>query len=54
MEFALGLVGCAYALGYSEDASDAFWPFIGFACFPGFIGLAFLIMAAVNRGKGKV
>ncbi len=51
---AAGLVGLAYAFGYSEDASDAFWPFIGFACIPGFIGLAYLIVAMFNRGRGKV
>jgi hypothetical protein len=48
---AAGLVGLAYAFGYSEDASDAFWPFIGFACIPGFIGLAYLIIAIFNRGR---
>jgi len=51
---AAGFVGFAYALGYTEDAGDAFWPMIGLACIPGFIGLAFVIMAAFNRGKGKV
>jgi hypothetical protein len=52
---AAGFVGLAYALGYSDtDASDAFWPLMGVAAFPGFIGLAFLIMALVGRGKGKV
>ena len=49
---AIGLVGFAYAIGYADtDASDAFWPLIGCAAFPGFIGLAFLLMAAINRGK---
>ncbi len=52
---AAGIVGMAYALGYSgTDAADSFWPLVGIAAFPGFIGLAFLIMALVNRGKGKV
>jgi hypothetical protein len=50
---AAGFVGLAYALGYSGEG-DAFWPLLGTAAFPGFIGLAFLIMAAVNRGKGRV
>ena len=50
---AAGLVGLAYAFGYSEDASDAFWPFIGFACIPGFIGVAYLLIAIFNRGKGR-
>ncbi len=49
---AVGLCAFAYAIGYmDEDASDAFWPLIGCAAFPGFIGLAFLLMAAINRGK---
>jgi hypothetical protein len=51
---AAGLVGLAYAFGYSGDASEAFWPFIGFACIPGFIGVAYLIVALFNRGKGKL
>ena len=51
---AAGLVGMAYAFGYSEDAADAFWPFIGFACIPGFIGVAYLLIAIFNRSKGKV
>jgi hypothetical protein len=46
---AAGLVGLAYAFGYSEDAADAFWPFIGFACIPGFIGVAYLLIAIFNR-----
>lgn len=50
---AAGLVGMAYALGYSPDSSDAFWPLIGVAAFPGFIGVAFLIMSMLNRGKGQ-
>jgi hypothetical protein len=50
---AAGLIGFAYALGYSADAGDAFWPLVGIACFPGFIGLAFLVMAMLNSGKGR-
>jgi hypothetical protein len=53
---AVGLACFAYAIGYmdEEGAAHAFYPLIGMAAFPGFIGLAFLIMAAINRGKGKV
>ncbi len=51
---AAGLVACAYALGYDEEAGHAFWPTIGFAAFPAFIGVSFLVLAAINRGKGKV
>lgn len=54
MGVAAGLIGLAYALAYSDtDAGDAFWPLMGLAAFPGFIGLAFLIMALVARGKGE-
>ena len=49
---AAGLVGMGYALGYNEDSAEAFWPMLGIACFPGFIGLAVLVMAAINRNKG--
>jgi len=52
---AAGFIGLAYALGYSDnDAADAFYPLLGVAAFPGFIGAAFLIMALINRDKGKV
>ena len=52
---AAGIIGLAYALGYSDDdAAHAFYPLLGIAAFPGFIGLAFLIMALINRDKGKV
>ena len=52
---AAGLTGMAYAIGYMNDeAAHAFWPTLGIAAFPAFIGLAFLILAAINRGKGKV
>jgi hypothetical protein len=52
---AAGIVGLAYALGYSDDdAAHAFYPLLGIAAFPGFIGLAFLIMALINRDQGKV
>jgi hypothetical protein len=52
---AVGLACFAYAMGYMNDegAAQAFYPILGMAAFPGFIGLAFLIMAAINRGKGK-
>ncbi len=49
----LGFAAMAYALGYSEDASDAFWPLLGISAFPTFVGIAFLIMSVLNRGKGK-
>lgn len=51
---AVGMVGLAYALGYDEEAADAFWPLIGSAAFPGFIGAAFLITGLLNRGKARI
>jgi len=50
---AAGVVGFAYALGYGENTADAFYPLVGIAAFPGFVGVAFLINAALGRGKGK-
>ena len=52
---ALGIIGFAYAMGYSDnDAADAFWPLLGISAFPAFIGLALLVMAAINRGKRRL
>ncbi len=52
---AAGFVGLAYAMGYTDtDASDAFWPLIGVAAFPGFIGAALLVIAGLNRSKTKI
>jgi hypothetical protein len=50
---AAGMIGFAYALGYDENAADAFWPLVGIAAFPGFVGVAYLINAALGRRKGK-
>lgn len=52
---AAGFVGFAYALGYmdEEGAAHAFYPMIGIAAFPGFIGLAFLVMGLLGRRKGR-
>ncbi len=50
---AAGFVGFAYALGYMADSAEAFYPMIGLAAFPGFIGLAFLIMGLLGRGKDQ-
>lgn len=46
---AMGVVGSYY----SDDFDGVGW-MIGIATFPGFIGLAFVIMALVNRGKMRV
>ena len=45
-------VACAYAAEYWGDGdTDGFGWLLGFAAFPGFIGLAFLLMGLLNRGK---
>jgi len=49
---AAGMVAFAYALGYGPGP-DAFWPLIGLAAFPGFIGVALLVMALLN-GRGNL
>ncbi len=52
---AAAFVAMGYAGGYlGEDDTDAFGWLVGVAAFPGFVGLAFLIMAFLNRGKGKI
>jgi hypothetical protein len=45
----IGLAAMGWALGYEEP--DATLPLIGVACFPFFIGLAFVIMSFLNRGR---
>ena len=52
---AAAFVAMGYAADYWGDGdTDAFGWMIGIAAFPGFIGLAFLIMGLLNRGKGAV
>ncbi|MFC3070220.1 DUF6249 domain-containing protein [Phenylobacterium soli] len=45
----IGLAGMGLALGFEEP--DATFPLIGIACFPAFIGLAFIAMFFLNRGR---
>lgn len=49
---AAGLICFAYALGNDPDSADAFYPLLGISAFPGFVGIAYLINAALSR-KGK-
>ena len=52
---AAAFVASAYATDYWGDGdTDAYGWMVGFAAFPGFIGLAFLIMGLMNRGKSQV
>ena len=45
----LGIAAMAAALGFEDP--DATMPFLGFAAFPIFIGLAFIALSFVNRTK---
>lgn len=45
----IGLAAMGVALGFEEP--DATFPLIGIACFPAFIGLAFIAMYFLNRGR---
>jgi hypothetical protein len=45
----IGLAAMGWALGFEEP--DATLPLVGIACFPIFIGLAFVVMSFVNRNR---
>jgi hypothetical protein len=46
---ALGLVALGLIVGF--ESPDATYWFLGFAAFPGFIGLAFIVLGLLNRSK---
>jgi Domain of unknown function (DUF6249) len=46
---AIGLAAFGIALGFEEP--DAVFPLVACAAFPGFIGLAFIVLGLVNRTK---
>ena len=46
---AVGLACLGWAFSFEEP--DALFPFVGFAAFPAFIGIAFIVMWAVARDK---
>lgn len=46
---ALGLIALGLIVGFEEP--DASYWFLGFAAFPGFIGLAFVILGLLNKAK---
>lgn len=46
---AVGLAAFGYALGFEEP--DATYIFFGIAAFPGFIGLAFILMSFIGRDR---
>lgn len=45
----VGLAAMGIALNF--DDPDATMPMIGIACFPAFIGIAFIVMYFLNRGR---
>lgn len=45
---AIGLAGLGVAMSFDEP--DATFPLLGIACFPGFIGLAFILISFLGRG----
>lgn len=47
---AVGIAAFGIALGFEEP--DATFPLIACAAFPGFIGLAFVVLGLINRTKG--
>jgi hypothetical protein len=46
---AVGLAGLGIALSFDEP--DATYPLLGIACFPGFIGLAFILISFLGRSR---
>lgn len=49
MGVAIGLAAFGIALGFEEP--DATFPLVAIAAFPGFIGLAFLVLGLINRNR---
>jgi hypothetical protein len=47
---AVGFVALGSIISFEEP--DALYPMLGVAAFPGFIGLAFIVIALFARGKG--
>lgn len=46
---AVGLAAMGWAIGWDEP--DAAYPMFGIACFPAFIGIAFIVMYFLNRKR---
>jgi len=46
---ALGFAAFGIAIGFEEP--DATFPMVAMAAFPGFIGLAFIVLGLMNRNK---
>lgn len=48
---AVGLAGLGLAMNFEEP--EATFPMLGLACFPGFIGLAFILISFLGRGRDQ-
>jgi len=53
MAWALALLAAGGALYYYDPSNDTTGGFMAFACFPGFVGLAYLIIYFLTRGKAR-
>ncbi len=47
----VGLAAMGLALGFEEP--DATYPMLGLAAFPAFIGIAFIVISFLGRGRGE-
>ena len=47
----VGLAGLGLAMNFDEP--EATFPMLGLACFPGFIGLAFILISFLGRGRDQ-
>lgn len=52
LSVALALIAFGWALSYAE--ADAFFPMVGMAAFPGFIGLALIVFGLLGRNRPQV
>ena len=53
MAWAFALLAAGGAFYYYDSSNDTTGAFMGFACFPGFVGLAYLIIYFLTRGKSR-
>jgi hypothetical protein len=51
--WALALLAAGGAFYYYDPSNDTTGAFMGFACFPGFVGLAYLLIFFLTRGKSR-
>ena len=48
-----GALAAGGAFYYYDSSNDTTGAFMGFACFPGFVGLAYLIIYFLTRDKSR-